>query len=113
ERSDPLVDGGRERAERAEAFGDELALSTGAPLGALVGRPASLVAGGDHLTDIPAEAPLHDLLHHTPEVARGLVMVLARAGHGHATHEMPIDETADLRRHVPLALAELGGDLVE
>src|SRR2546425_463183 len=78
EGADAGVDGGEERAQGLEPALDEAPL--GPPRPALLAyRPRGLGRGGEHLSQVPPEAALHDLLHHAPEVGGRLVVVLAGA----------------------------------
>src|SRR2546427_6272529 len=112
EGADAGVDGGKEGAQCLEPALDEGTL--GPPRPALLGyRPRGLGRGGQHLSQVPPEAALHDLLHHAPEVGGRLVVVLAGARDARAPHEVPFDQAADVHRHVALALLELGGDVFQ
>jgi len=91
--------------------GDEL--DPVAPPALLLDRALGLIDGREHLAHVPAEATFHDLLHDAPEVGGGLVLVAARPANAAASHQVPVDEAADVDRDVALALLELGGDLVE
>src|SRR2546425_8133869 len=73
EGADARVDGGKEGAQGLEPALDEGPL--GAPRPALLAhRPRRLGGGGQHLSQVPPEAALHDLLHHAPEVGGRLAM---------------------------------------
>src|SRR5438128_5096854 len=109
EGADARVDGGEEGAQRAQAGGDERA-PLAAPLG---GGALGLGGGGQHLAHVPAEAALHDLLEHAPEVGGGLVVILARATDARAAHEVPVDQAADVDRDVALAVLELARNLLQ
>src|SRR5262249_11698769 len=82
EGADTGVDGGEEGAQAVETAADERRAL--APAAGLVERMLPLGHRSQDLANGPAEAPLHDLLHHAPEVGGRLVMVLAGAGDGHA-----------------------------
>jgi threonine dehydrogenase-like Zn-dependent dehydrogenase len=112
ERADPHVERREERAHRIEPRIDERRLRLRAlalPLRDL----ACLVDRRDHLPDHPAEPPLEDLLHHAPEVGRGLRSDPCASRHRDAAHELPLDQSPDRRRDVALRLLQLRGDLVE
>src|SRR5437899_4388059 len=112
EGADAGVDGGKEGAQCLEPALDEGPL--GAPRPARPGhRPRRLGGGGQHLSQVPPEAALHDLLHHAPEVGGRLAVVLAGARDARAPHEVPFDQAADVHRHVALALLQLGGDVFQ
>src|SRR2546428_781995 len=90
EGADARVDGGEEGAQRAQAGGDERArLATPLGSGAL-----GLGGGGQHLAHVPAEAALHDLLQHAPEVGGGLVVILSRTTDAVAAVTTPPASTA-------------------
>ena len=73
----------------------------------------SVVDHRQHLAHRPTKAALEDLLHGVEEVGGGHVVVLARAEHRLASHQVPVDQRADVDGDGALALLELGGDVVE
>src|SRR2546425_4040565 len=75
EGADAGVDGGKEGAQGLEPALDEGRLRPSRPA-LLAYRPRRLGPGGQHLSQVPPEAALHDLLHHAPEVSGRLVVVL-------------------------------------
>src|SRR6185369_4626585 len=81
EGTDRRVDGGEEELQTHQPGGDErggfAARGVGAAA-ALLERPLRLGGRRERLPQVPAEASLHHLLHHAPEVGRRLVVVLAR-----------------------------------
>src|SRR5262245_2451050 len=91
EGADPGVDGGKEGLPGLEPAVDEGPLGASRPA-LLAHRACRLGGGGQHLSQVPPEAALHDLLHHAPEVGGRLVVVLAGAGDAHAPHEVPFDQ---------------------
>src|SRR5690349_9681460 len=116
ERPDGGVDGREEQLQPHEAGRDErggFAARRVAAAAALLEGALGLGGRGERLPEVPAEAALHHLLHHAPEVRRRLVVVLARSADGRPAHEVPLDEAADGDRDVALALLQLGRDVVE
>src|SRR5689334_13161373 len=76
ERADRRVDRAEEEPERADAAGDEREVGVAAARGRVACRALGLGERGEHLAHRPPEPPLHDLLHHAPEVRRRLVVIL-------------------------------------
>ena len=118
ERAHSSVDGGEEGPQTLQPRLDEegtLALRGPEGSTAALGRyrPLGFIDRREHLAQVPAESALHDLLHHSPEVGRRLVVVTARTAHGRPPYQMPIAQAPDVHGDVALALLELGGDFIE
>src|SRR5437588_1537347 len=75
--------------------------------------PLSLFDCGQDLSQVPAEAALENLLHASPKVGGGDIVVLAGTGYADLPDQLPVDQPADLDRNIALALLELVRDGVE